>query len=354
MPRVSVLMSSYNHEKFIAEAIRSVIGQSFSDFEFLIIDDQSIDKTFHIAKSFEKEDSRIKVIQSANNRGMVRNTNELILKAQGEYIAIINSDDFWEQNKLKKQVEFLDQNSEYGACFTDVNLINEQSKVLPQQGPFRNFKKNNYQWLNYFFSFGNCLCYPSSLVRKDCYIKVGLFNQAFICLLDFDMWVRLSIAGVGIYVVEEKLTNFRVFGDESNLSGKNYESLVRDVLEAEKVLFNYLNIKNYNEFIKIFDDYKSDYPNHKSYFYMVDYISDRVWKDDRIRNKRNILNFILHFMIDEIISNQENLEILERDFGFNFKKYLKITGLYPNGINSYNAKLGKKNTLIKKILSFFK
>ena len=130
MAKVSVLMSSYNHQSFISEAIHSVLKQSFQDWEFLIIDDCSTDESFLIAKKFENQDSRIKVFKSPYNRGMVQNTNELILASKGEYIAIINSDDYWEEKKLEKQVDFLDNNREYGACFTSVNMINEGGKII--------------------------------------------------------------------------------------------------------------------------------------------------------------------------------------------------------------------------------
>ena len=108
MTKISVIMSSYNHQNFIAEAIESVLMQSFKDFEFLIMDDHSTDESFAIAKSFEEKDSRVKVFKSPYNRGMVQNTNELTQMSKGEYIAIINSDDSWLESKLEKQVSFLE------------------------------------------------------------------------------------------------------------------------------------------------------------------------------------------------------------------------------------------------------
>ncbi len=222
MPKVSVIMSSYNHEKFVASAIESVLKQNFQDWEFLIMDDQSTDKTFNISKDYDK-DHRIKVFQSPYNRGMVQNTNELINLAQGEYIAIINSDDSWQVEKLEKQVKFLDENPEYGICFTAANTIGENDKIICTKTFEKIENKSRYEWLNSFFYHGNCLCYPSSLARKICYLNVGLFNPSFIVLLDLDMWVRICLAGYEIHIIQEGLTNFRLLKNNANLSAKNHQ-----------------------------------------------------------------------------------------------------------------------------------
>lgn len=340
MAKVSVLMSSYNHQSFISEAIQSVLKQSFQDWEFLIIDDCSTDESFLIAKKFENQDSRIKVFKSPYNRGMVQNTNELILASKGEYIAIINSDDSWEEKKLEKQVDFLDNNPEYGACFTSVNMINEGGKIIlnKKKNPFIDTNKNRYEWLNHWFYYGNCICYPSSLVRKLCYEKVGLFNPAFICLLDFDMWIRICLAGYEIHILSEKLTNFRLMNNEANLSGLNESTRIRYSLEAPRALYNYSKIKNFEEFIKIFPKYSKKVNNsYEGYFYLIDMIIG-FFDVKKISNSRNIKIFGLLFLQEKISNDQKVFEALIGDFGFSFKKYLEITGKYPYGITKLMAK----------------
>ena len=334
MTKVSVLMSSYNHQSIISEAIQSVLNQSFQDWEFLIIDDCSTDESFLTAKKFENQDSRIKVFKSPYNRGMVQNTNELILASKGEYIAVINSDDYWEEKKLEKQVDFLDNNPEYGACFTSVNMINEGGKIVlnKKKNPFIDTNKNRYEWLNHWFYYGNCVCYPSSLVRKLCYEKVGLFNPAFICLLDFDMWTRICLAGYEIHILPEKLTNFRLMNNEANLSGLNKSTRIRCFLEAPRVLYNYSKIKNFEEFIKIFPKYSKKVNNsYEGYFYLIDMIID-FFDLKKIPNERNIKNFGLNFLHQKVYENPETIAILTKDFSFSFKNYLKITYLFPNGL----------------------
>ena len=342
MPKISVLMSCYNHDKFVGEAIDSVLNQSFKDFELLIIDDNSTDKTFDIVNSFK--DPRIKAFRNEKNFGMVFNTNSLIEKSNGEYIAIINSDDSWLPEKLQKQLDFLENNENYGACFTIANMINENNKIITnkKKNPFLMANKSRYEWLNYWFYKGNCVCYPSSLIRKSCFEKVGLFNPAFICLLDFDMWIRICLAGYEIHILPEKLTNFRLMSNEANLSGPNESTRIRYSLEAPRVLYNYSKIKNFEEFIKIFPNYSKKVNNsYEGYFYLIDMIIG-FFDLKKISNEVNIKNFGLNFLHQKAYENPETIVILTKDFGFNFKNYLKITSLFPSGLHFVSFKKLKR------------
>ena len=353
MAKLSVLMSSYNHQSFISEAIHSVLNQSFQDWEFLIMDDCSTDESFLTAKKFENQDSRIKVFKSPYNRGMVQNTNELILASKGEYIAIINSDDYWEEKKLEKQVDFLDNNPEYGVCFTSVNMINEGGKIIlnKKKNPFIDTNKNRYEWLNHWFYYGNCVCYPSSLVRKLCYEKVGLFNPAFICLLDFDMWIRICLAEYEIHILSEKLTNFRLMNNEANLSGLNESTRIRRSLEAPRIFYNYSKIKNFEEFIKIFPKYSKKVNNsYEGYFYLIDMIIGFFYLK-KISNGKDIKDFGLNFLHQKVYENPETIAILTKDFGFSFKKYLEITGKYPYGITKLMAKKRQRYIFILSVVA---
>ncbi|MFT6258481.1 MAG: glycosyltransferase involved in cell wall biosynthesis [Rickettsiales bacterium] len=344
IPKVSILMSSYNHEKFIAKAIESVMYQNFDDWELLIMDDCSTDKTFEIAKNFVNIDDRIKVIKSPYNRGMVQNTNELINQAQGQYIAIINSDDSWKKEKLAKQVDFLDKNPNHGACFTTANTIDENDKILPNtQNPFLALNKNRYEWIHHFFYYGNCLCYPSSLVRKSSYEKSGLFNPAFICLLDLDMWIRICLNGYEIEIIDEKLTNFRILDGELNLSAPNKSTIVRLTLENQRFFYNYIKIANYQEFNKIFPKYESQNREYTAEYYLASLIINSFFSETKISNSKNIQNFGLSFLQERISNDPEFIANLQKDFDFTFKKYLEITALYPSGICFADKKRKRKN-----------
>src|SRR3989338_1603458 len=106
MPKVSVIIASYNHEDYVGEAIQSVLDQSFQDFEIVIVDDASTDNSVEKIKKFK--DKRIKLIVSKENKGQFVSTNQAILTSKGKYVSILNSDDAYLPNKLKVQTEFLD------------------------------------------------------------------------------------------------------------------------------------------------------------------------------------------------------------------------------------------------------
>ena len=107
--KVSIIIPMYNAEKFIARAIESVCSQTYQNWELLIINDKSKDKSFEIANEFAKKDDRIKIVDSKENVGVVRGRNQLIEKATGKYIAFLDADDFWHKKKIGKADKFYER-----------------------------------------------------------------------------------------------------------------------------------------------------------------------------------------------------------------------------------------------------
>jgi glycosyltransferase involved in cell wall biosynthesis len=257
MPKVSVILTSYNHEKYIREAIDSVLVQTLADFELIIWDDASDDASWSIINSYT--DPRIRSFRNEERRRATDGLNKAISEmVQGEYIAVHHSDDIWEADKLAKQVTFLDEHPEYGAVFTNITAIGEDSKPLKNERNFINskFKQPNrtrFQWLHFFFNLGNALCHPSVLIRKECYDNCGLYRFGFAQLADFDMWVRLCLK-YEIHVLPEKLVRFRVRANDANASSKRPESYIRSTTEFYHLLKNYLKIESFEELVTIFPE----------------------------------------------------------------------------------------------------
>ncbi|MBR0061940.1 MAG: glycosyltransferase family 2 protein, partial [Selenomonadaceae bacterium] len=196
MPKVSVILTSYNHAAYVAAAIESVLNQTFADFELLIIDDGSKDNSREIIKNFD--DVRIKTFLYAENRGPVLAIRDAVQSARGEYIAVHHSDDLWALDKLDKQVKFLDANPNYAACFTWVEFVDEQGNLRElddkdfYKSVFDKPNRSRAEWLNYFFYNANCLCHPSAMVRREAYEKYHLLDlHGFWQLPDYLMWIRL-------------------------------------------------------------------------------------------------------------------------------------------------------------------
>jgi glycosyltransferase involved in cell wall biosynthesis len=354
MPKISVIMSCYNHDKFVGETIESVLNQSFKDFEFLIIDDNSTDKTYDIVNSFN--DPRIKAFRNEKNFGMVFNTNSLIKKSNGEYIAIINSDDSWLPEKLQKQLDFLENNVDYGACFTLANIIDEDNKIIKNniQDSLKYLELDRFNFLNYFFFYNNPLCYPSVLMRKNILEKTGFFNPAFIILLDIDMWIKICLAGFEIKILNENLTNFRILKNGGNLSGKNHKTIIRNSLEFKEIYKSYQNMKNYNEFIKIFPEYEKISIANKNlagYYYLVDFCYRKYFIENSKPSQKNIKNFLIEFIHQKSFEDANFFEILGSELGINFREYLGIVDKYPTGVLISKSKVRSK--IIRKIIYFF-
>jgi glycosyltransferase involved in cell wall biosynthesis len=253
MPKVSVVLSSYNHAKYVAETIESVLSQTYQDFEFIITDDGSSDETVEVIKKFA--DPRIKLFCFSNNQGACVAMNNCIKEAKCEYIAVINSDDAWMPDKLEKQVNFLDRHPENGAVFGYAQFIDDEGNDLGYAHHYNRLfiqpNRTRFEWLRHFFESGNCLCHPSVLIRKQCYNEVGFYDERFAQLPDFDFWIRLCMK-YDIFIMPENLVKFRLCQSQGNASGNTPKNSSRVTLESAQILKNYLRAEVFEDLVNIF------------------------------------------------------------------------------------------------------
>ena len=263
MSKVSVILTSYNHAKYLRESIESVLNQTYTDFELIIGDDASTDKSWDIIQSYT--DPRIHAYRHETNRmGGVINETVLSGRVSSDYIAIHHSDDVWEPEKLEKQVSILNENPEVGAVFSNALAIGENGEPFEDESHFyyKIFDQPNrtrHEWLNFFFYHDNVLCHPSVLIRKACYDDCGLYRYGLAQLGDLDMWVRLCLK-YEIHVMPEKLVRYRVRANAMNASaGNRSDAQIRHSFETLPIYENFRDIKNKEEFLKIF-------PSAQKYF----------------------------------------------------------------------------------------
>ncbi|MDD3409326.1 MAG: glycosyltransferase, partial [Eubacteriales bacterium] len=175
-PKVSVMIPSYNHEPYVAEAVESVLNQTFTDFELLISDDASPDRSAEILQRYD--DPRIDLHLSSENQGATLNLQYLVDKCRGEYVALNNSDDVWLPQRLEKGVAYLDAHPECGAVFSQAALIDENSHVLTADCEiFHQPNRTRAEWYRHFFTKANCLCHPSVLIRRSVYEQIGCYTM---------------------------------------------------------------------------------------------------------------------------------------------------------------------------------
>lgn len=255
MPKVSVVLTSFNHEKYICEAIDSVLNQSFPDFELIILDDLSSDRSWDLITEYS--DRRIKAFRDTeHNGGMVRFNKAIAELASGQYIAIHHSDDVWEPRKLERQVALLDSRSDIGAVFTDASIIGDDGSPFTDESHFYfsifdQPNRTRHEWLRFFFKAGNVLCHPSVLIRKACYDDVGLYRFGFWQLADLDMWIRVCL-NYEIHIIREKLIRFRVRDNQANTSASRPDTRIRSTYETYKLLQHYRRITRFDDLVRVF------------------------------------------------------------------------------------------------------
>lgn len=315
MPKVTVLLTSYNHDKYIKDAIESVMNQTFSNWEMIVVDDFSTDTSWEIIDGYE--DVRIKKIRNPKNMGPEVAFDIMMEEAAGEYIAILHSDDVWCVEKLQKQVEYLDENRSIGAVFTGVNIIDKSGDIIQSSWAMDLFETQNrdrFGWLKRFFENGNCLCHPSVMIRKDLYKKCGMAVNGLVQIPDFYKWIRLCMFE-DIHILPEKLTMYRVLESDKNTSAPSVQNSIRRNVESVFVYKNYFELSE--------DDVKKVFDESKEYFTGTDdnviYVLCRIflWKKET-----RILAIEKLF---ELINNDETRDQLQKTYGFGFWEFAKIT-----------------------------
>lgn len=188
MPRVSVVMPAYNAEKYIGEAIDSILDQTFTDFEFIIVNDGSTDRTKEIIQSYD--DPRIVYLENDNNSGIVLTLNKGLDAAQGEYIARMDADDVAVENRLEKQLAVMDAELEIGALGTGTRIFGEGMESTDTHSTLDSDK------LKAELLFSTCMCHPSVMLRRSVLEENCIrYNAQFKGAEDFEMWwqiVRVS------------------------------------------------------------------------------------------------------------------------------------------------------------------
>ena len=319
MPKVSVVMASYNHEKYVGQAVRSVLDQTYQDFELVITDDCSTDHT--AAEIARFTDPRIRLFRSPSNRGQFVATNHCLREATGEYIAVLNSDDVFLPAKLERQVRFLDEHPDVAAVFCQARIIDEQSRTVQGKKTFLCENRSRAEWLNRFFHKDNRLCHPSVLMRRQCHETVGAYNECYAQLADYDLWIRLCLQ-YEIYILPEELVGFRVLPENANMSGRRPDSIKRRWWEHRHILENYLSIRDSGFFAQVFPEARQYGDNVPAM--LLPFVLARLALAAKSRRQTHQA-----FALDTIyrlLGQPETAEALRRHFGFDFKDFIGLTG----------------------------
>lgn len=186
-PRLSVLLPAYNAEKYLSQAIESILNQSMNDFELIIADDASRDNTATIIESFAQKDKRIVLTKNERNEGKNRTANRLFELSKGEYVTIHDADDYSDKMRFRRQIEFLDENQDYAMCGCSFYSIDKSDNLLSSTE-----LETDYTVIRKKIELQSQFHGPTIVFRRDVIRKVGgLYRWPFIVAEDIDLCERI-------------------------------------------------------------------------------------------------------------------------------------------------------------------
>ena len=222
MPSVSICIPTYNGAFYLEECLDSALAQTFSDFEIMIVDDQSTDQSHEIAQSYAARDPRIRVVRNSHNLGLVGNWNECVRLARGEYIKFLFQDDFLEPNCVEKMLAVCGANTSLVLCKRDIIFEDESEGI---RGTFlKDIQRYNMEtiFLGRKVISPETLCKAaldnlginflgeptSTLLHRSVFNRYGFFNSYLIGFCDLEYWIRVG-THTGLIYVPEVLAHFR-------------------------------------------------------------------------------------------------------------------------------------------------
>lgn len=206
-PLVSVIMSVYNGENYLSEAIQSILIQTYINFEFLIVDDHSSDRSLELLQEFSAKDPRIRVFSNKENFGLTKNLNFLVKQSRGELLCRMDDDDISSPDRLERQVGFFTdpKNQEVSVVGSSCLEINKAGKVLGKRIMPEKDLAIKKALLNY-----NPIVHSSVMIKKMALLAVNGYNEIYQTSQDYDLWFRLFSAGFCFYNFKEPLVQYRV------------------------------------------------------------------------------------------------------------------------------------------------
>lgn len=236
--KVSIILATYNRAHFLDAAIESVRRQSFQDWELVISDDASTDDTAEKVKEWQKKDPRIVYRRNEKNLGIAGNYNAAFQAARGEYLAMLDDDDYWvADDKVERQVRFLDENFDHVGVGGGMAVLDALGKEA-----FRYLKPETDAAIRRSMFFSNPMANSTTLFRRSAAEQLGWYNASIEHGADRDFWLRMGRIG--------KLYNFQDYFSSYTLGGQNA------LLRAQRVMFRCI--------LRFIKQYKNDYPHYRA------------------------------------------------------------------------------------------
>ncbi len=259
-PKVSILLNCFNEERFIKRSLKSIINQTFKNWELIIWDDASTDNTINIIKQFK--DKRIKLFRNKKNLGLGKSRIKAQKYLKGDYVSILDGDDFFEKKKIQEQVQIFNKHK-------NVGLISTWTKIQDLNGAqvkkFQSLKKNSEIKKNLIFV--NSLPHSSIMYRSKLAKKVGWYSKLYNYAQDYDLTLKI-LKNSDFYLIKKYLTNCTTLGKNmSSIDKYKYIAIKEtiDILKKNKKNFYLSNFEKtlfnkviYLSYLKLFINNKNE------------------------------------------------------------------------------------------------
>lgn len=233
-PLVSIIMNCYNGQKYLKEAIDSVISQTYSNWQLIFWDNQSTDESKFVVKSYD--DSRICYFYAEYHTSLSKARNLAIQKAEGEYIAFLDSDDIWLPNKLEIQMEGLQNQSNVGIlyCGFETLLTTNSENAINQAKQYSKFKYKSHNSKSIYHKLlkGNFIIFSTVILRRDAFDTTNGFSENLEQNEDFEILLKISLSSNAICIGRE-LVRYRIHS-----TNNSYQNALRNFDESEYIFSN--------------------------------------------------------------------------------------------------------------------
>lgn len=255
---ISIVVITYNFENIIEECLNSILSQNDTNIELIISDDCSKDKTIEVCKKWEeknKDKFKIKILESQQNEGVVKNINKGAKETSGEWVKFLAGDDLLAENSLKNFREFIKKNQEAEVIFSKVHSFFIESnqkrfkEILPHDLEF--YKLDNKKQLNIILE-ENHICAPSVIMKKNLLESMNYFDERFKMIEDYPFWIKLLKNNIKFYFLSEITVFYRI--SSNSVSGRDKSKRINlTMFEFEKQFYKEIYRKEVKNPLKKWD-----------------------------------------------------------------------------------------------------